>query len=202
MLADDLERFLKREPIQARPSGFDQKLHRWVRREPALVSRLSGFLIAATIAQTAYVLNPVDLDYHVRIMSIIGIWVAVSFLFQHMLHHHSLADFARFAWSATDAILLTLLLAVTKGPLGPLVIGYPLLVAAAGLFFRVRLVWFVTISCLVSYSVLLLLHPEEARPPHYPVIFAAVLAVLGFIVAYQVYRVRVLSRFYNRHRLP
>ena len=54
----------------------------------------------------------------------------------------------------------------------------------------------------VSYSVLLLLHPEDARPPYYPVIFAAVLAVLGFIVAYQVYRVRVLGRFYNRHRLP
>ena len=38
-LADDLDRFLKREPVAARPSGWIHKLRRWTRREPALVSR-------------------------------------------------------------------------------------------------------------------------------------------------------------------
>ncbi len=46
------------------------------------------------------------------------------------------------------------------------------------------------------------LRPEEVRLPHYPVIFAAVLVVLGVVVAYQVYRVRVLSRYYQHRRLP
>ena len=36
-LADDLERHLRREPIQAQPPGVFHAVRRWVRREPALV---------------------------------------------------------------------------------------------------------------------------------------------------------------------
>jgi len=64
----------------------------------------------------------------------------------------------------------------------------------------VRLVWFMTFMCLNSYAVLVSLLPLEREPAHYPVIYAAVLAILGFIVAYQVYRVRVLGRYYENRR--
>jgi hypothetical protein len=40
------------------------------------------------------------------------------------------------------------------------------------------------------------------QPGHYPLIFAAVLAVLGFIMAYQIHRVRVLSRYFEQQRMP
>ncbi|MEX1094857.1 MAG: hypothetical protein WED34_02350, partial [Planctomycetales bacterium] len=103
--------------------------------------------------------------------------------------------------SAADAVLLTMMLTIAEHPLGPLLIGYPLLVVTAGLFFRVRLVWFMTCVCLVSYAVLLATNPDADTPPHYPAIFAVALAVLGFAVAYQVHRVRALSRYYERRRL-
>jgi hypothetical protein len=47
---------------------------------------------------------------------------------------------------------------------------------------------------------LILYKRDIDEPAHYPVIFALVLAVLGFMVAYQVFRVRVLSRFYESRR--
>ncbi len=213
-LADDLERHLRREPIQAQPPGVFHAVRRWVRREPALVSRLAGLGVAAVIVQAAYLYSRAlnDVGYHLQIMSILGAWAVASFLFQRLLHREPWADTARFAWAAADAALLTLLLSTTcrhapqgpvpYAPLGPLLIGYPLLVAASGMFFRVRLVWFMTAACLLSYAVLLIFHPEQREPPHYPIIFCAVLGVLGVIVAYQVYRVRVLSRYFDRQQLP
>ena len=59
-----------------------------------------------------------------------------------------------------------------------------------------------TAACLISYAVLLIFHEKQRNPPHYPMIFIAVLGVLGVIVAYQVYRVRVLSRYFDRQQLP
>jgi eukaryotic-like serine/threonine-protein kinase len=201
-LAEDLEHYLRREPIAARPSGLVPKLQRWVRREPALVSHLAGLLTAAGIAQVRFTFVGTDLAYHLRIMSVLVLWAVASFVFQRRLHRDSLANGARFAWAAVDAALLTLALAIIEAPHGPLLIGYPLLVAASGLFFRVRLVWFMTFASLVGYAALVWLRPEEIGPPHHAIIFAAVLAVLGFIVAYQVHRVRVLSRYYEHRRLP
>ena len=77
-------------------------------------------------------------------------------------------------------------------------IGYPLLVAASGLFFRVRLVLFMTAVTLAAYITLMALRPEEARPAHYPVIYGVTLVVIGLVVAHQVHRVRALSRYYDR----
>ena len=39
---------------------------------------------------------------------------------------------------------------------------------------------------------------DENLPWQYPVLFAVVLAVLGMVIAYQVFRVRVLNRYYRR----
>ncbi len=85
--------------------------------------------------------------------------------------------------------------------IGPLLIGYPTLVAASGLFFRVRLVLFMAAISVLSYLVLLQGAPQEATPVHYPVIFSGLLLVLGWIVAYQVHRVRALSRYYEHRQL-
>ena len=196
-LANDLERFLRREPVDARAASIVETIRRWGRREPALVSRLAGLAVAALITQATYIIDGSDLRYHLNVMSIFGCWAILAVFFQKMMNHEAWANAARFAWSAADALMLTLTLCYVDAPIGPLLIGYPLLVAASGLFFRVRLVLFTTIACLLSYAGLTLWRPEDAigTLPQYPVIFASVLAVLGLIVAYQVYRIRTLSRY-------
>ena len=211
-LAEDLERFLRDEPVEAQPSGLRQNLRRWARREPALVSHVAALGLAAGIIQAKYMYDGYDLPFHLRVMGLLGLWVAASFVFQRMLHHDRLARRARYLWSACDVLLLTTLLYVSAAPsppepgsaatpLGPVVVAYPLLIVASGLFFHVRLVWFTTVMAVLSYSVLVALRPGP-DPIHYPVICAAVLGILGFIVAYQVHRVRMLSRYFEDRPIP
>ena len=206
-LADDLERYLRRENVKARPGGFIPRLRRWGRRQPVLVAHLVALGLSAAINQVGFLVGG-DVEHpavHVRVMSILGCWVAVSLVCQWLLRRPRWQTAVHFAWCAADASLLTAVLAQNSVPPGPILVGYPLLIAASGLFFRVRLVWFMTLSCVVGYAILLGVRRQlfadvaVAEPPwQYPIIFAVVLAVMGIVVAYQVFRVRVLSRYYRR----
>ena len=198
---DDLERFLRGEPVLASHADIGQRARRWIRREPALVSRLFALFVASAIVQGNYLTVGTDWPYHSRIMTVFGIWAVMSFIFQQMLNKDFYSNPTRFAWTVGDAALLAILLSIAEGPLGPLLIGYPTLIVASGLFFRVRLVVFETITCLLSFATLCWLRPELTEQRHYPLIFAAVLSVIGFVVGYQVFRVRVLSRYFESRRV-
>tara|TARA_R110002111_G_scaffold262289_1_gene337787 strand:+ start:66770 stop:68467 length:1698 start_codon:yes stop_codon:yes gene_type:complete len=199
-LADDLEHFIAGEPIQAQPAGFLQKFQRWFRRQPALVSRLSAIFLATGIIQTVYSTQGVDLNYHLKMMTIFGLWASLALVFQWGLDHGKNKVKVRFCWVAADVSLLTGLLVLADSPIGILLIGYPLLIVSAGLFFYVRLVLFTTALSLLAFSVLVLLRPELTELWQYPVIYGMVLAILGMITAYQIYRLRVLSRYYELRR--
>jgi len=205
-LADDLERFARGEPLEVRPPQIAQRLGRWARRRPALASRMAALGLFYCIECGNYALRAVDADFHWKVTALLGLWALVSVVCQQFLDSRKWSLPARFVWGTLDSLLLlAVLLLLANGAASPLVVGYPLLIVASGLWFRVRFVWFMTSLSLVSYSILIwdfyCRRPElqanfDDRFQRH-VIFVVALVVLASAVAYLVDRVRTLSSFYG-----
>jgi serine/threonine-protein kinase len=201
-LIEDLQRVLRREPVSTPKAGWFTKITRRARRSPALMSQLGALLLSALIVQIRFLIEPVSVTSHMQVMAVLGCWLLSQFVFRILSRNSVWEITVRIVWMTTDVILLTLVLylagaAPDPKPLGPLVVGYPLLIVASGLFVRQRLVWFTTLMSLAAYVVLLLLLPEERHPIHYPALFMAFLVLIGFTVVYQVHRLKMLGRFYQ-----
>lgn len=202
-LADDLERYLRKEPIQAPAVSPWHRMQRWVRREPALVSRLLGLAVIALIVQGNFLASEVDEPNHWPVMGVLGTWALLSFALERVRQGDRVAAAVPYLWAALDCLLFTICLHLAHGPRELLLAGYPLLIAASGLWFRVRMVWFMMVLCLAAFGGLVLADPWSAPvPPHYPGLFAAMLLIVGMIVAYQVRRIRVLSRYFEQRGAP
>ncbi len=206
-LADDLERFARGEPLEVRPPGPVARLQRWARREPALASRLGGLGLFGLIEMINYHSGMVAWDFHWKMLLLVVVWAVGSAGCQRMLGSRGwVAVPARFVWGTLDSVLLLAALLVASGAMSPLVMGYPLIIAASGLWFRVRFVWLMTALSLASYGVLMAdfyfwrpeLHEGIDAGMDRHMAFLVSLVVLGSIVAYLVHRVRVLSAFCGR----
>ncbi len=198
--ADDLERYLHHEPVEAKPHGPVQKLVRWGRRQPALASRLLSLcvLIAIVEAHAHWSASPRAAEINLAVLAILASWGAASCGCQMLLARPGWGARVPFIWSTLDTVLFTAIVFLTRDQTSPVLIGFPALIVAAGLWFRVRLVWFTTALTVISYLML----AEWSQHPQHPAIFLLVLTVIGFMVAYQVQRVRVLSRYYEHRPLP
>jgi serine/threonine-protein kinase len=207
-LADDLDRFARGESVEARPPGVWQRVRRWSRREPALSSHLGMLVVCAAILQAHYTFtgHRDETPNHYAVMVVLALWAGISAVCQRLLRHEPFAESVRYVWAAADVALLTLVLVVTGGVEGPVAAVYPGLVAASGLWFREQLVRFMTALAVASYIGLLAFHHARGLELHEPlfrhVILLVVLVVLGFVVRYQVKRIRSLSRYYESRRLP
>jgi serine/threonine-protein kinase len=86
---------------------------------------------------------------------------------------------------------------MAEPPRGLLLIGYPVLVAASGMFVRVRLVVFTMIAAVVGFLTLVFVCPPEELKPHFAVFYGLGVIVIGSLVSAQVRRIRALSRYYE-----
>ena len=201
-LAEDLERFVRDEPVQAWPPGFKPFLLHWMRRQPALVSRLLGLGICVIIAQGTFHYYPtVPLAQHTRIVSALGIWALLSVICQWALERERWSKLVPFIWAVVDAVCLTAALWFDEALPGPLIASFPVLVAVSGLWFRVPLVGLTTILAMLGYSFLVMddfFRHRRLDQMNWHVVFLVLLVLTGCAVAYQVHRVRALSRFYDR----
>ena len=212
-LADDLEHFARGEALEVRPPNLGQKLWRWTRRQPALASRLASlglfYLAFCVVEAVTYLVNrtAIDWEFHGEIVGLLAVWMTVSIVCQQFIESRRWSFPARFVWGTLDSLLLlAVLLVVADGAASPLVVGYPLLIVASGLWFRVRFVTFMTVLSLISYGILVVdfycrrVHLQEqfdtAADRH--VVNCVALILLGAAVAYLVHRVRTLSSFYGR----
>ena len=207
-LATQLDNYLKGELVELPARSLWDRTVRWAKREPALASRMGVLVVASLIVQTYYQMGGHDdLRQHFEVMSVMGIWIVLSFACQLMQSKESWEMTARYLWWLSDAVCYTAVLCLADGPLGPVVVGYPVLIAGSGLWARERLVWFMTAVTTISYIALGWVRNDGWRVAdpqsfwHYPIIFGISLIATGVIVAFQVRRLRMLSRYFERRRV-
>lgn len=203
-LADELDRYLRHEPLETQAAGTIDRLRRWVRRDAGLVARLAILAATETIVEVWHLLSERHWAYHLEIKIVFVVWAALAIVFQRLLRQSRTADTAKLAWALTDPLLLTVVLALADGNIGPLMIGFPLVVVASGLWFSRRLVAVSTVVSIVSFCGLLVVlragsgESPYTSQPHYPLIFVTALLVVGAMVAYQVHRFQILSRYFEQ----
>ena len=205
-LADDLDRFATGELVEAQKLGVWPTLRRWARREPSLVSRLSALAICVSVLQIdLFVRETPDSRLYRRIMAVLGLGAVASLSFQGLLKRERWSVLSRYAWATADVALFTTIVLAIDGLLTPIVVGYFILVAASGLWFRERLVGYTTALSVIGYTVLVgaeAVRQKALAIPHLHALFVALLAVSGLIIGYQVKRVRALSQYYEHRPLP
>ena len=200
-LADALERYLRGEEI-ADPS-IAQRLRRWTRREPELVARLGALILVSGFTQYNYLyvtLSP-DRWLNYRVQGVLALWAVLSVVYQVVLRRGRWEEYARCAWAATDVVALTSMLSMLDAFGTDLVVGYPLLIAASGLWFRVPLVWLTTALAVAGYAWLAFdaaFRPTPLPRPHYTNIFMSALFVTGFVVVRQLKRILAISTYYEK----
>jgi len=209
-LADDLIRCLHGEPIDA--TGTMRTLRRWTRREPEVVSRLAGLGLVSLLTEYNFRIGSTNPDpvAHSRVQTILALWAGLTLLFRSLHRNGWDSDPIRRLWSAGDMACLTLLIWILDARNTPLLVGYPLLIAASGLWFREGIVWFTTalaiLGCFALYVHEGLLwnngRPSWVQPDEVPYanVYIACLALAGFVVARMVKRFLVLSQYYEIRR--
>jgi serine/threonine-protein kinase len=204
--ADDLERYLRGEPVETRRLTLNQRVRRWARREPAIASRITTLGVCGLLTQIDQLtLRRIEPSLARHILIVIALGICASLVFQALLKNTRWTALARVAWSSADMILFSSLMVFAEALASPLVAGYFLLVATSGLWFRERLVWYT--AALAALSFLVISFVMRASPRGTQSLVEGALVLLGllveaFVVAYQVKRVRALSSYYEHRPLP
>jgi serine/threonine-protein kinase len=211
-LAEELERFLMGESVEA--TGTFQRLRRWTRREPEVVSRVGGLAVVSLLTEFNHlVLSPTPDDrLHYQIQGTLALWALSAVCFRFLWRWGWRSDNVRRLWASADLVCLTLALYLLRSAEGTLLIGYPLMIAASGLWFRMGLVWFTTALAVACYLLLYLAtaldwtqpFPTWTRPDEltYPNIYIAGLMLTGFVVARQLKRMLALGQYYEHRQAP
>jgi len=199
-LIDDLERFLAGDVVESSSPSLLSWCRCWMRREPALSSHLIVLALFYGIELLWYHLFKIrTASYHYTLMAILTLWGISMPFFHRLLMKRPLRKVASFAWAGSDVLFLTAALLNSTGVSSYLLILYPILLAASGLWFRSALVWFVTGVSLASYGFLIfyasLFRPEQQLSFDRYAVFLLALFSIGFLIALLVRRVELLMGY-------
>lgn len=198
-LAEDLQAFLDREPIQAKPLTLYERLIFWARRKPGLACTWGAVLLFYIYHLVCvYVIqDPVSTSRTFRLVSnamaisaIVAAWY-----FQRMHERPRQRTLAIYSWMTFNVSLLTLLLFQTPSRIeSSLSLIYLLIIAASATMYQKGLVGYVTGICFASYFLhvlLIILYPGEAVIDlHNTICMSLSILILGMIQYFVVRKVR------------
>ena len=208
-LADELGRYLKGDALEVKPPSLLLRIIRWGRREPALATRLGVLGIFFCVQWTNFFVkinDPAFVAFHWKALAIMALWTLSAIAFQRLMKSPRWSVPACFVWGTLDTLMLFTLLFIAYGVASPLVVCYPLLLVASGLWMRVRFVWFMLALSILSYLVHVIdfygrrheLHSRFEANLDRHVIFIVMLFGVAWGVAHLVRRIRILSNYYDK----
>ena len=203
-VAEDLERFLHGLPTHAKAPTVIDRLRRFGRRSPAMASHLGAIGLALVIGQVQFAMNLNRVwESHMQVSSVMLAWIIVSVLCGLFASSKKLETIVATFLLCADAVFLTVVILMMSSPTfppGPILIGYPMVVVGGGMFFRARMVVFVTIVSMLSYIALWVLNPYMLGSAFQHVTFLALMACIGICCLHQVRRFRMLSNYIETRR--
>ncbi len=202
-LADDLDRFLAGDIVESTATSLPDLIKCWIRRNPALSSHLIVLSFFMGIELLWYHLFKIrTAEYHYTLLSILTLWVFTSIGLDGFLKKPKFEKAARLLWAAADVIFLTAALLNNGGITSHLLILYPILLAASGLWFQINLVWTVTVITLFSYGFLIghahFFRPEIEIHFDHHIVFLASIFSIGFLISLLVRRLELLLSYGRR----
>jgi serine/threonine-protein kinase len=196
-LAADLDRYVRGDAVHSVRTTLATRLARWAKRESEVACRLVGQTLILCLTQVHFLINPApDVPVHYATTLIEALWIGSSLVLRRVARSERRWELVRMIWIGLDVAMLTSILRVLGAADSSLAIGYPTLIAASGLWNRVRLVWLTTAFSLAGYTALVTdawLRNVQHDSNHHPDIVLTGLVVSGFVVAQQVRRLRVLT---------
>ncbi|TWU42838.1 serine/threonine-protein kinase [Novipirellula artificiosorum] len=195
----DLQRFLLNEPILRPRPTLSDRMQMWWRREPILVSHLCGIFSVLLVVIAAQLIRETDSQNTKLKVTLLLVWLVGSLLFQRLSVVNRMTDVAHWLWAAFDVATYTTLIYWADPPRGLLLVGYPMMITASGLFYRARFVVFVTSVCAIGF-LLLCVSVEDPMTlrTDFCVIYLSGLVVLGLCLVSMIRRVRGLSDYFGR----
>lgn len=194
----DLQRFLLDEPIRHPKPGVCERLNNWWRREPVLVSHVAAIASVMSVMIVVRATNADEYQNATLKFGLLFCWIVGSAAFQRLSVVERFTQGAHWGWAAFDVLIYTVLLYHADSPRTLLLIGYPMMIAASGLFYRARFVVFVTGLCLAGFLFLCMsvLDPSTIRLD-FVAIYMMGLVVLGLCLVSMIRRIRGLSEYFE-----
>ncbi len=202
-LAADLHHVLAGEPIESPKESWSEKLQNWWRRDPILVAHLAGIGVTTAIVALFHFWRGEPSPLFAYRMRLLSIWLIASMILQYWVYRARWRQVAIYSWLTVDVVIYTWLIAFASPPRSLLLIGYPMMVVASGLFFQRRFVIAMTLLCIAAFCILgwPLGLEDFAEKPDFSAIFVCGLVVIGLCMLATINRIRGLSRFYHQERI-
>lgn len=196
--AGDLQRILTGDAIDQPEESVAQWFHKWWQREPILVAHAIGIGGTTCIVAVAYLARAVESPAFPFRMMLLVTWLFASFVLQNWVYWAAWRNVAILTWLAIDVTLFTSLITFAEPPRSMLLIGYPMMVVASGLFYQRRFVATTTALSIAGFVLLGWRFPKDDFVKHeFSAIFICGLIVISTCVVAMIRRIRGLSRFYE-----
>lgn len=195
--ADDLERFLRGEPVEARSDAWSREIVRVARRHPPVTYRLMAIMAALAIVAARVAFHPETFEFYTPVLLAIVVWAALVVAWEAIWQRWPPGrERIATAMTLSDVVVLTYIMEITGSVDGPVMSLYHIVISAAGLSLRRRRVWIAVGASLAAYAFLLTNppFPGALREPHLSVLFALSLVVCGAIAAYHAKRLSILQQ--------